>query len=487
MKFKKSILSILFLPVLFITMISCQDELFTTNPDKVLTFSTDTLSFDTVFTTLGSTTEKLLVYNRNDRALKISSISLAGGRNSQFRLNVDGNISTDNHFTDIEIRAKDSMYVFVQVTVDPNKLNSPVLVDDSIAFETNGVLQKVRLEAYGQDMVLMKNKLVLNDTVLNSDKPYLIEGYLAIDSAKTLELKAGCKLYFRNNANLMVYGNLIAEGSFEHPITLRGDRMDAAKFQYPVPYNYVAGQWGGVYLMWNRGKHILHHVNINSGYVGIYLSNRDIKNLPELEITDCRIQNFIYYGLVAENANVTVGNSEISNTGSVSVYLNGGKHVFLQSTIANYYNSNPARPTSRDKNPAVMIMNLYRSAPMESVFKNCIITGGLDNEISIASRYINQYKGTFINSYIRRKEAYDLSMFQRIQWSAKNDTVFVHPYYNDTTNVYFNFSPDSVSPVRGIADPETAKLFPLDLNGNSRLEDNAPDAGAYEWKPKIKK
>lgn len=487
MKWIKFVFVFSLLLLLVATLNGCQDELFTISPDKVLTFSTDTLTFDTVFTTIGSTTEKLLVYNPNNRALKISSIALAGAAKSQFRLNVDGNLNANNQFADIEIRANDSMYIFVEVTVDPNNLNSPVLVDDSIVFKTNGVTQKVRLEAYGQDMIVMKNKLILNDTILNANKPYLINGYLAIDSAKTLHLGAGCKMYFHNNANLIIYGNLKAEGTFEHPITMRGDRLDAAKFLYPVPYNYVAGQWGGVYLMWNRGKHILHHVNINSGYVGIYLSNKDLRNLPELEITDSKIQNFVYYGLVAENANVTVGNSEISNTGSVSVYLSGGKHVFLQSTIANYYNSNPGRPTSRDKNPAVMIMNLYRSAPMNTEFRNCIISGGLDNEISIATRYIAQYKGTFVNSYIRRKEAYDLSQFKNIRWSTPKDTIFKHPFYNDTTNVYFNFTPDSVSPVRGMADPEIAKKFPLDLNGNNRLEDNAPDAGAYEWKPTVKR
>ena len=56
---------------------SCDDELFTTDPDKVLAFSTDTLTFDTVFTTIGSTTEQILVFNPNNRALKISSSALA--------------------------------------------------------------------------------------------------------------------------------------------------------------------------------------------------------------------------------------------------------------------------------------------------------------------------------------------------------------------------------------------------------------------------
>jgi hypothetical protein len=262
--------------------------------------------------------------------------------------------------------------------------------------------------------------------------------------------------------------------------------MDKAKFLYPVPYNYVAGQWGGVYLLWNKGNHLLRNVNINSGYVGIYMNNSDRSQLPELRIENCKIHNFVYYGLVVQNANVQVMNTEISNTGSYSVYLSGGKHVFLQSTIANYYNSSPGRPSSRDKNPAVMIMGLYRTAPMQTEFRNCIVAGGLETELSIVSRFLTQYKAVFSDSYIRRKEAYELSQFQNIRWYAKNDTIFKHPFYNDTTSVYFNFTPDSVSPVRGLADRTIAAQFPLDLNGVNRLEDNAPDAGAYEWKPTVK-
>lgn len=460
---------------------SCDDELFTTDPEKVLAFSADTLTFDTVFTTIGSTTEKILVFNPNNRALRISSIALAGGANSQFRLNVDGNINVNNEFTDIEISAKDSMYIFVEVTVDPNNQDSPVLVADSIVFQTNGVKQRVRLEAFGQNMILWKNKTILNDTTLSAARPYLIYGYLAVDSAKTLNIPAGCKLYFHNNANLLVYGNLKAEGTFEQPIEMRGDRLDVVKFLNPVPYHYVAGQWGGVYLLWSGGNHVLRNVNITSGYVGLYFSNTDRSELPNLEVTNCRIHNFVYYGLVAQNGNVTVSNSEISNTGSFSVYLSGGKHVFLQSTIANFYANNV---TSRDKNPAVMIMGLSRSAPMETEFRNCVIAGALENEFSIASRFLTAYKGAFNNSFIRRDKAYELTQFKDVHWYVKADSIlFKQTSSNYAKKLYFDFTPDSISALRGLADPTIAAQFPIDLNGNSRLEDAAPDAGAYEWKP----
>lgn len=470
-------------PALLLSTWGCQDELFSTDPDKKLEFSTDTLSFDTIFTSFGSTTEKFLIFNNNNRALRINQISLAKGTNSTFRLNVDGELNDENRFKDIEIGAHDSLYVFVETTIDVTNQNNPILFEDSVVFELNGNKQHVMLEAFGQDMYLLKDFEITSNTRFKTDKPYLIYGDLVVDTAKTLMLPAGCKLYFHNNSNLLVFGNLRTEGTFEQPVELRGDRLDKVKFLDPVPYNYVAGQWGGVYFLWSYGNHILKNTNISSGYVGLYSPNGDRGNLPKISIENCKIHNFVYYGIVAQNTNLTVVNSEISNTGSYTVYLSGGTHVFHQSTIANYYAGNTFEPTSRDKNPAVMIMGLQRTAPMQTEFINCIVSGTLENEFSIASRYLKDYKGTFSNSYIKRKTKYTQSQFQSISWSDFGDVVFKQSKFDYEKKKYFNFIPDSLSPARNFADPALASRFPLDLNGKSRFVDGVPDAGAYEWRP----
>jgi hypothetical protein len=488
---KKSVYFLLISVVIFIFgfgFTACNDDIFSTNPNDKLAFSKDTLAFDTVFTTIGTATSKILIYNRHNEALKISNIQVAGGRNSYFKINVDGNLSENNSFNNVEIRANDSMYVFVQLKVDPTDSNSPVFIEDSLVFLTNGVKQNIKLQAYGQDMKVLKNAYFLNDTTLNSLKPYLIYGYLAIDTAKTLTLSAGCKLYFHNNANLIVYGNLIANGTADNPILMRGDRLDKIKYDTPFPYNNVAGQWGGVYLLWSGGNHVLEHVIMNSGYVGIYLSNSNWNVLPNLKIADCKIHNFLMYNLVVQNGNVQVTNSEISNSSSYTVYLNGGKHSFIQSTIVNYFNSGlSVQPVGRDKNPTVMIMNLNRNAPMQTVFKNCIVTGNSANEFSLATRYIDQYKGVFDHCYIKKTDSLTLSQFTNIRWVQPKDTlIFKSIYWNYEKGTYYNFMPDSISPVRGIADPTIAAQFPIDLNGNNRMADNKPDLGAYQWQP-IKK
>jgi hypothetical protein len=423
-----------------------------------------------------------MVYNKNNVALKISSIRIANGSTSYFHINVDGSLNANNQFENVEIRANDSLFVFVSITIDPTKEKTPLIVTDLLTFETNGSLQKIQLEAIGQNVKKLFNVKIANDSTLNDSLPYIVYGNLVVDSAKTLTLNAGCKLYFHNNANLVVYGNLKAKGTTLKPVLMRGDRLDNIKFSTPFPYNNVAGQWGGIYLLWSGGNHALEHVDMNSGYVGIYLSNNDRANLPTLAVSNCRIHNFLLYGLVVQNANVTVVNTEISNSSSYSVYLNGGLHEFTHCTIANYFNNSNVQPASRDKKPAVMIMNLNRVAPMQSRFYNCIISGSAENEFSLATRFENQYKGSFKNCYIRKPKASELPQFSSIKWSNKNDTVFKSVRYDYEKNTYFDFEPDSVSPARGIADKTIARKYRFDINGNSRLADGEPDAGAYEWK-----
>ncbi|MDR2840231.1 MAG: right-handed parallel beta-helix repeat-containing protein [Paludibacter sp.] len=448
---------------------------------EVLSFSVDTLTFDTVFSTVGSTTKKLLVYNHLKQNLHFSSIALAGAANSQFRLNVDGARNANNSFTQIDIAPRDSMYIFVEVTVNPQNSNAPVLVCDSIIFETSNKTKRVVLEAFGQDVIFFDKKIIRNDTVLNANRPYIIKDYLAVDYEKTLTIQAGARLYFHNNANLIVYGNLIINGTYEQPVYLRGDRLDNVAFSTPVPYNYVAGQWGGIYLLWDRGNHLINNAIISSGYSGFQIQNDNRTQLPTLRINNTRIHNFLYYGIVAQNGNVTVTNSEISNTGSYALYLSGGKHRFIHTTVANYYSRNPFEPNTRQNVPSVLIMSLDKIAPMTTEFTNCVIAGTAETEFSIVDRHINNYNGVFANSYIMRKNALTTPQYLDISWGHLRDTVFTYTNLDYKNKKYFNFALDSLSPARSIADPAVAVQFPLDLNGKSRLDDGKPDAGAYEF------
>lgn len=469
--------------VVMVVLFSCDDSLEAT-AEKIPVFSKDTLTFDTVFTSTGSATAKILVYNQRSKPVTIERLQLMGGSASPFRINVDGFTDKEHVFESITIRANDSMYIFVEVTVNPQQSNSPVLIRDSIVMTTAEGRRRLLLEAYGQNMKVLRSLTIHSDTLLDAGLPYVVRGNLVVDSTATLRLAPGVRLFFHHNSNLMVYGQLKAEGTFEQPVSLRGDRLDKIGFVTPVPYNLVAGQWGGIYLLNPRGNHVLKHVTITSGYVGVYYVNQSKQYKPRLEIVNCRIQNFLFYNLVAINGDLTVINSAITNSGGYTVYLNGGKHEFYHCTIANYFNNSEVQSVNRDKAPAFMMMSLPRSFPMETRVVNSVIAGSSLNEISLASRYDSLYNAIIRHSYLKRQKASGLPIYNQIRWSTPKDTLFKSIREDLAEKVYFNFMPDSVSPLRkSIADPALAGQFPLDLNGHNRLADGTPDAGAFEWVP----
>ena len=476
------LVSILLLALFFV---ACNNEVFSDAPDKKLNFSTDTLRFDTVFTTVGSATKRFMIYNHNKQSLCIANIALEGGATSPFRLNVDGYRNPNNSFKNIEIPANDSLFVFVEVTVRPNLVDAAVLSTDVVRFETNGNVQNVLLEAVGQDVVLLRNKTIHNDTIFTANKPYLIYGDLVIDTLKTLQIEAGALLYFYNNARLVVLGNLNIAGTFEKPVQMRGHRRDVIGFDKPVPYAYVAGQWGGVYLLSNNGQHNIKNAHISSAQVGIYMANDDRRQLPNLTLRNSILHNFVFYALVAQNANIDVANTEISNTGSYCVYLSGGTHSFEHCSILNFYNAGTSQPNSRDRGPAMLIQALPRTAPMFTRVVNSVIDGSLDNEFTIASRFPDKQTGDFRNNYIRRADTLALPMLAGNFWIQKKDSIMYRQgKYDYKEKKYFDFEPDSISPLRDKALIDIANKYPLDLRGRNRLADSKPDIGAYEWSSK---
>lgn len=194
---------------------SCEDDKYLSSANAKLRFSVDTVMFDTIFTTVGSTTQHLKIYNPYDQKVLISSIKLAKGATSNFRLNING--KSANEVKNMEIAPLDSMYIFVEVTVDPSGQDLPLVVKDSIEFVTNDNHQDVDLVAWGQDFKLIKGKIPKN-SVWTSEKPYLVYTDSYVDSTSTLSIQAGTKVYFHKEAGLHVEGKVLAKGTVENPI-----------------------------------------------------------------------------------------------------------------------------------------------------------------------------------------------------------------------------------------------------------------------------
>ena len=221
---------------LVILTTSCKKKNFLSK--KNLSFSIDTLVFDTVFTSIGSTTKQFKIYNKENKTVNISDIELMGGDASPFRMNVDGIMSTK--IQDIELEGKDSLFVFVEVTLAVSGQNLPLIIEDSIRFKTNGVDQYVKLAVWGQDAYFHYKDL--NEGIWPTDKPHVIYGYAAIDSAKTLEIQAGTQIYLHKNALLYVYkSTLNIQGTIGNEVVFQGDRLEQ-------DYQDISGQYYGIYF-----------------------------------------------------------------------------------------------------------------------------------------------------------------------------------------------------------------------------------------------
>ncbi|MFM7016167.1 MAG: hypothetical protein ACKOX3_07565, partial [Bacteroidota bacterium] len=212
---------------------ACKKDELLTSGDVQLRFSDDTLMYDTVFATIGSVTKNLRIYNDYDQPINISNIRLAGGNSSYFRMNVNG--LPGRNFDNIELSAGDSLWIFVEVTVDPNQQSLPYIIEDSILFETNGRKQVVNLVAWGQYAIFfvanetlnikdnngktigqIKYHVIPDDSLdWNSQYPIVIYGGFAlVDSSTTLQISEGTQIHFSNNAGLWVYkgGKLLVNG-----------------------------------------------------------------------------------------------------------------------------------------------------------------------------------------------------------------------------------------------------------------------------------
>ena len=188
--------------VCLIITVACRKDDIITEKSAGLTFSTDTVLFDTILTTFGSVTKRFKIYNPHDQDIVIQNLYVGGGNSSYYKINVDG--TNGNSQTNIKIARKDSIYVFVEVTIDPLGKNTPLVVNDSLICITNGNLQTVRFVAFGQDVNIFKNEIIKTQT-WTSKKPYLIYSTIAVDSNEILTIEAGTTIFLHNNASLLIW------------------------------------------------------------------------------------------------------------------------------------------------------------------------------------------------------------------------------------------------------------------------------------------
>jgi len=447
-------------------LFSCKKTGFITTPDAFLRTSEDTLHFDTVFTTTGSTTQFFKIFNPNDKKLKLSNVQLMGGTASPFKLNVDGTPGVN--FNDIEIDANDSIYAFVTVTINPTLATLPFVVTDSIRITYNGNTKFVQLDALGRNANFMRGRRVTQDTTWTNTMPIVILGGLTIDAGKTLTINKGVKVYLHADAPIYVDGSIraIGEKYDSTRIIFQGDRLDE-------PYKNFPGSWPGILFRTNSQDNLLQFVTIKNAYQAVVAQNPSFTANPKLTLNECIIDNIYDVAVGGVNSSINARNCQITQSG-YNVFLIGGNYRFDFCTIASYGSS-----YLQHKNPVVVLSDVSGTTqlPLNAAFSNSIIYGEggtVDDEILFNRKGTQAYTPSFDNTLYKMKNA-EPSYASFTGNKIKNVT----PQFDsiNTSRLIFNFRLKSTSPAINKAGPTG---LPLDLDGKNRLLGTLPDLGAYE-------
>lgn len=453
-----------------VSLSSCKKPLSFSNGN--LSFSADTLVFDTVFTTVGSVTKRLKIYNTSKKTLKIDQIELMGGANSPFRINVDG--SPGILFGEIEMDPEDSLFIFVEVTLDPNNQTNPMVIEDQIRFLTNGTNQYVQLAAWGQDAYfhysdISSGNLNLNEGIWPNDKPHVIYGGAFIDSAKILTIQAGTDIFLHKNAILYNYkGTLNIMGAYNNEVTFQGDRLDAA-------YDDVSGQYYGIYFHEARPS-IINYAIIKNGTSGIHVFSEAPTNTDyTVTVTNTKIFNNASYGIfIYSGARVKAENCVIAKNGiHAMICLEGGDFNFNHCTLAGYGSGDGQTPAVGIRNYFTRpdgngVPTTFIGSINEGRIYNSVIYGNYDREYVIDTLSGTNLSFDFQYNHIKSVSVPTDPFFQ-------NNTFNIHPSFVNIELYDFNIW--SNSPMIGGANPSTS--LPFDIKSNAR--DGAPDKGAYEF------
>ena len=148
--------------------IACSNyDSFSDNPSFRLTFSADTVRFDTLVSTISSPTKTLYVFNTNADGLRVSNIRLQNGAGSLFRVNVDGEYLANGSGNDYLIRKNDSIIVRIEVTMPESGTSDTVTYSDELLFNLeNGVQQRVLLTAGSVDAYIIHGMFIQSDSTL---------------------------------------------------------------------------------------------------------------------------------------------------------------------------------------------------------------------------------------------------------------------------------------------------------------------------------
>lgn len=445
----------------------CIEDGFTSSPSDLPSFSVDTLKMGTVITEEGTATYRFTVRNRHSKGLNISSITIGGENAGMFRMNVDG--MSGQGFSNVEIRAKDSIYIFVEATLPSNGQDIPEEVRASIDFITNGVAQEVVLSAFGQDVTRYKAHIMTEDTDWNAGRPYRITDSLVVAENATLTLHPGTVIYFHDKSSLIVHGTLISHGTPSQPVVLTGDRQGNVVGQ--ISFDLMSNQWEGVTFTPSSKGNTLEGTIIKNTTSGVFLDHSD------MSMTNCVLRNSGGNAMNSIHSDLTAVGCEFAEAAKSVLRLEGGRASISHCTLANYYLFSGIRDAS---------LSLAHITPDEAEddtdTSEPLLSATIDNTIIFGNgSTISHGDLTGTQVYLRRcllkNRGTDDDNFINCVWDS-------NPlYYTEREKYIFDYRLKENSPAIGAADPSMTPGGPGSTDRYGLPRGAAPDLGAYVYMP----
>ncbi|HEY0355524.1 MAG TPA: choice-of-anchor Q domain-containing protein [Flavisolibacter sp.] len=442
---------------------ACKKESFTNSASALLRTTADTLHFDTVFTSTGSITQLVKIINDNNKGIHVSSVRLAGGNNSPFRINVDGVAGPE--VNDIDISGNDSIYVFVTVSIQPNSANLPFIVRDSIEINYNGNTKYVQLDAYGRNAHFMRDHKITGSEIWNNDLPYVILGRLTVDTNAILTINQGCRIYMHADAPFIVNGTLVVNGEHHDSsrVVFAGDRLDE-------PYRHYPASYPGIVFTNVSRNNLLNYAIIKNAYQGIVVT--DPSPGTKLTLNETIIDNAYDAGILGINTSIKARNVLISNCGKNILLVNGGDYDFNHCTAASFSSN-----LGVHRDPVLLLTNylLQESNDLNAVFRNCIFWGENNGLVPDEVKVLKQGNNAFN------------VIFDQVLWRVQNPPLNIiangiinnqDPKFDsiNTSEKFYSFQLKHDSPA---IDKGVNTGVSTDLNGRPRPV-GLPDLGAYE-------
>lgn len=323
---------ILFLSLLFV---ACIEDGISVSPAHQPTFSTDTLALGEVFSGEGVPTAAFKVYNPHPKGIMIGRVALEGENAGMFRMNVDG--ISGNSFENIEVRAGDSIFVFIEATFPDRQLSTFTQYLSHISFTTNGVTRQVAVTATAIDAVRLRSFTTSEeDCTLAPSRPYIIYDTLRVANGTTLTLPAGTKLHFHDRAALVVDGTLKSLGTPDAQVEMTGDRMGTVVGR--VDYEIMSGQWDGVVFTPSSKDNHLEYTSIRNTSHGVYVDSVPYSSQsPSITMLNCQLRNSKEYSLAARHSRVVAMGCEIADAAMGAAAFSGGEVALTNCTLSNYF------------------------------------------------------------------------------------------------------------------------------------------------------